>query len=161
MIWNVCELYGIWYNWVNMKTLIVYATKTGAARECAEVLAKRIDEAAVRDLAEGDPDLAGYDTVIIGSGVRIGRIYGAVRKFIRRNLDELLGKRVAVYFCNADLSVLPLVIKKNVPERLAKRAIAMQSFGGKPPFNAKTAKNWMLRENIEEFVREVESYDKK
>lgn len=58
-----------------MRTLILYATKHGAARDIAQRLAKRMNGATVIDLGTGSaPSPNGYDCVIIGSSVYVGQL---------------------------------------------------------------------------------------
>ncbi len=82
------------------KTLIAYITKGGAtamyAQAVAEVLTAAGHDVAVIDLRrDRKPDLAGYDNVVLGSGVRIGMVYRVGKRFLRR--DELKDKRLAIF----------------------------------------------------------------
>lgn len=52
-----------------MRTIIVYATKSGASRECAELLATKLTDCYICDLSKQVPDIKSYNTVILGSGV--------------------------------------------------------------------------------------------
>ena len=82
------------------KTLIAYETKMGAteesARKIAEVLrAKYQLEVDLVDLKEEKlPDLTQYRNIVVGGGVRGGRIYGKVLKFLE---NDLSGKKVAFF----------------------------------------------------------------
>lgn len=64
-----------------MKTLLLYATKSGAARECAELLAKELTDCTVCDLRHAIPNPELFDTIIVGSGIRFGKIYKPAAKF--------------------------------------------------------------------------------
>ena len=82
------------------KTLVVYFSKGGAtesyAQIVAEVLRSRGLEVDAVDLRNrGKPDLAGYDNVVVGTGVRIGMVYRKGKKFLRRK--DLAGKRLAIF----------------------------------------------------------------
>lgn len=68
-----------------MQTLILYATKSGASRECAALLAEQIGSRAVCDLARAPPDPGRLDAIVLGSGVRMGAIYRPAAKFIRNH----------------------------------------------------------------------------
>ena len=61
--------------------MIGYATKSGAARECAELLKQKLAECDMIDMERNSVNPAEYDIVIIGSGVRMGKLYKPVRKF--------------------------------------------------------------------------------
>ena len=84
------------------KTLIAYETKLGATKEAAtkiaEVLHSKFQlEVDLVDLKKQDvPDLAQYRNVVVGAGVRGGRIYGRALKLLEKDLS---GKRVAFFVC--------------------------------------------------------------
>jgi len=138
-----------------MRTLILFASKSGATRECAELLAARIANSTVFDLSKKEPDLHDADTVIIGSGIRMGRMYKAVRVFIERNLEKLLTMRTAVYFCNGEPDAFDRAVEKNIPAQLVTSSLCVLSFGGKPPFSSSKTKEWILMENVNELIDTV------
>ena len=84
-----------------MRTLIVYGTKYGAARVCAERIANELGrEADVVNLADGgDLDLDAYDLVVVGTSIYMGRPRKEVRAFCRARLETLLKKRVGLFLC--------------------------------------------------------------
>lgn len=117
-----------------MKTLIAYATKYGATRECAERISEKLPgEVALHDLEKSmDVDLTPYDSVVIGCSVYMGKPRKPVRKFCETNLRTLLGKRVGLYMCCIQ------DIKKSVlqqfelayPKQLMQEAAVLGRFGG-------------------------------
>jgi menaquinone-dependent protoporphyrinogen oxidase len=82
------------------KTLIAYQTKSGvteeSARKIAEILRSKYNlEVDLVDLKEQKtPDLTQYKNVIIGGGVRMGKVYGKALKFLE---NDLSGKNIAFY----------------------------------------------------------------
>lgn len=134
-----------------MPTLILYASKSGAAKESAALLAKELPESTVCSFSGPVPDISAYGTVIIGSGVRMGRMYKAARLFLKQNEAGLAKKRIAFFLCNAEPSLTQGIIEKNIPAALAAKALAVQSFGGKPPFRS-AAENWLIAANFKAFV---------
>jgi menaquinone-dependent protoporphyrinogen oxidase len=84
------------------KTLIAYETKGGAteetARKIAEVLRSKFQlEVDLVDLkVQNVPDCSQYQNVVIGGGVRGGRIYGKTLKCLE---NDYSGKRVAFFVC--------------------------------------------------------------
>ena len=77
-----------------MKTLIVYRSKYGAARQYAQWLQEtlRCDCLENKDL---DPArLAGYDTIVLAGGVYAGRVAGL--DLVIKNPGAFAGKRLAV-----------------------------------------------------------------
>ena len=61
-----------------MKTLILYATKHGATRKIAKLIAQEIPDSVVKDVEESDPHLPSYDCVILGSSLMAGQILGGI-----------------------------------------------------------------------------------
>lgn len=84
-----------------MKTLIAYASRYGTTRECARSIAEKIGgETRLVDLRrEGMPDLAGYDSVVVGGPIYGGKIVRVVRRFCEQRRDELLLRRVGLFVC--------------------------------------------------------------
>ncbi len=82
------------------KTLIAYETKGGAteesARKIAEVLRSKFQiEVDLVDLKEQKVlDLTQYKNVVVGGGVRMGRVYSKAIKFLE---NDFTGKKVAFF----------------------------------------------------------------
>ena len=82
------------------KTLIAYKTKGGATEESARKIADALRskyqlEVDLVDLKKQKvPDLNQYRNIIIGGGVRGGKVYSKALKFIE---NDLSGKHVAFY----------------------------------------------------------------
>ena len=82
------------------KTLIAYETKGGvteeSARKIAEVLRSKFQlEVDLVDLKEQKvPDLRQYQNIVVGGGVRSGRVYSKAVKFLE---NDLTGKKVAFF----------------------------------------------------------------
>lgn len=81
--------------------MIVFVTKGGATEEYALEIASILREKYGLDLdvinlkKNKSPDLSKYRNIIVGSGVRMFRVYKEALKFIEKNSFE--GKRVAVF----------------------------------------------------------------
>ena len=138
-----------------MRTLIAYSTKSGASRECSEMLAERIGGCDICDLGERTPDIKRYDLIIAGSGIRMGGAYKPFKKFLKDNAFSLLQKRAAYFICNKETENSPKYIEKNIPEDLRRAAVSIRTFGGKAPFGKGKDQSWMLIEEVNAFVSEV------
>lgn len=113
-----------------MKTLIAYGTKTGASKKCAELLAQELTDATVVDLSKTSPDVSAYDQIVVGGGIRAGRLNSAARKFINKNKAQLQSKRIAFYICNSNTEDFKQYADKNIDAELLKAAVCTDSFGG-------------------------------
>ena len=143
-----------------MKTVILYSSKAGATRQCAELLETRIEDSRCCDIKDTrNPRIIIQDAelVIMGSGVHAGRMYKPFRRFVKDNLDFLLMKRVAVFSSNALPETIDEIVSKNIPATLAAHAICIESFGGKRPFMKSADMDWLNLGNFERFVNAVTS----
>lgn len=122
------------------KTLVVYTTKGGATGEAANLIAqtlreKKSLEVDVIDLRkQPHPGLSGYRNIVVGGGVRTGRVYKETKNFMTQDLS---GKRLAIFICSASAGH-PLhkedVAKKYITEGLASNpnlnVVSTEAFGG-------------------------------
>lgn len=122
---------------INMKTLIIYATKHGSTKKYAEILLEkltgRVDLYNVKD--KKSPELSQYDNVIIGGSIYMGRVQKELSEFTAKHLNILKDKRVGLYICCMNKSEAEKQLNSAFPQELLKCAIAKGSFGGE--FNFK------------------------
>lgn len=140
-----------------MQTLILYATKSGATGECASMLASKLKNCPTYNLKQTTPDITTFDRIIIGTGVRMGKIYKPVLNFIRQNVDVLITKSVAIYLCNAYPDTFQKTIDKSIPIELINHSVCIKSFGGKPPFTNPQKETWLNMKDIDDFIALVTS----
>jgi menaquinone-dependent protoporphyrinogen oxidase len=81
-----------------MTTAVVFTSKFGATRTAAEYIAKALD-ADIFDLKQESPDISGYDAVVFGSGVYMGRIPRSMRSFIASVAEATADKKKAMFVC--------------------------------------------------------------
>lgn len=136
-----------------MNVLIAYATKSGAAKECSLLLQKELSGSALFNLNHEIPSLDDYDVIVIGSGVRMGKLYKPARNFIRANQAMLLKKRTVYFLCNAYPDTFQKTINTNFVPELIDSAICIESFGGYAPFSP-PKENPFMGLNIEK-IKEV------
>lgn len=135
-----------------MKTLIVYSTKSGASRICANLLAERLSDCSICDLSNQRPAVKDFDAIVLGSGVRMGKIYAPMRGFLDEHLSTLRSKKTAFYICSAYPNMFQSLVEKNIPKDLISSALAIESFGGIPPFTKPQNDNWALLDHINAMV---------
>jgi len=130
------------------KTLIAYETKGGAtaeaARKIADVLRSKYKlEVDLVDLKKQKvPDLTQYRNIIIGGGVRGGKVYNKALKFLE---NDLSGKNVA-FFVSSSWAGTPgsyaNAKAKFVEKTLAKHPkinpVSTEAFGGRIRYFRKT-----------------------
>lgn len=98
-----------------MKTLIVYSSKYGTTKKCAELLAKNLEA----DLLDCDQELeapTNYEQVILGSSVYMGQIRKSMKKYINRYIKIIKTKKIALFMCSGnveDFSLFPYNLNQN------------------------------------------------
>lgn len=113
-----------------MAVLILYATKTGATLQCVNVLAAEIPDCTLSNIEAEKPAVQDYDGIILGAGVRDGKIYKPIRDFIKKNRQDLLHKRMGYFICNEKPKETEEIIERNIPADLREAAMVIASFGG-------------------------------
>ena len=130
------------------KTLIAYQTKGGATEEAAKKIADALRdkfqlEVDLVDLKEQKiPDLAQYQNIVIGGGVRGGKVYNKALKFLE---NDLRGKHVA-FFVSSSWAGTPGSYEnakaRFVENTLAKypnvNPVSTEAFGGRIRIMGKT-----------------------
>ena len=112
-----------------MSAAIVYASVHGSTKKAAQLLKKELPDAELFDINRDAFDLDGFDTVIIGSYVKMGLFDKTVRKFVLKYYPVLMRKNTALFMC----SILPENEDKywhnNYPPQLLEKSLKAH-FGG-------------------------------
>ena len=121
------------------KTLVAYVTKGGATGEAANVIANTLREKCglqvdLVDLKkQSKPDITPYNNIVVGGGVRAGKVYKEALEFVEQDLS---GKRVAFFICSGAAGN-PLrhdeVTERYITQGLAAynvKLVAKEAFGG-------------------------------
>ena len=132
-----------------MKTLIVYASKYGAAGEAAKRIANRLDGADVRDL-KGDeiPSLADYDCIVAGSAIYAGQVRKELKAFLAQHEAGLLkGKgKLGLFVCGLEQAEADNVFKNNFSAEVLQTAQATAFLGGRfDPKKANAAERFIMK----------------
>ena len=150
---------------IGNKTLIAYETKGGATEESAQKIAEILRskyglEVDLVDLKEQKvPDIAQYRNVIIGGGVRVGKVYSKALKFLE---NDLSGKRVAFFVSSAEAGTPGSYEKakiKFVENTLANypkiKPVATEAFGGRIRILGKTVTDNRDMAKVEAWAEEL------
>ena len=147
------------------KTLVAYETKGGATEEAARKLADTLRskyqlEVDLVDLKEQKvPDLTQYQNVVIGGGVRAGKVYSKALKFLE---NDLSGKHVAFFVSSAEAGTPGSYEKakvKFVENTLANypkiKPVATEAFGGRIKILGKTVTDNTDMAKVEAWAEEL------
>ncbi len=127
------------------KVLIAFATKSGATQDTAQQIAQtlRNQYALTVDLVDlhpqPHPDVSGYGTIVVASGVRMGKWYKEALQFLGSNFE---GKKVALFvsalYQGENPKTYPNAVQKYLKEvaeqHLKAEPVAMEVFGGRMKF---------------------------
>jgi menaquinone-dependent protoporphyrinogen IX oxidase len=147
------------------KTLVAYETKGGATEEAAQKIAEVLRskyglEVDLVDLkVQKVPDLAQYRNVVLGGGVRAGKVYNKALKFLE---NDLSGKHVA-FFVSSGQAGAPASYEKAkvkfVADTLANypkiNPVATEAFGGRIKILGKTVTDNRDMPKVEAWAEEL------
>ncbi len=84
-----------------MNAVVIYSSKYGTTKTCAEKIAQGLNNANLADIKKiKGIDLSAYDTVIIGSSIRMGQINKKIKIFCEHNTEELIKKNLGLFICS-------------------------------------------------------------
>ena len=156
-----------------MKTVVIYKSKTGFVKKYAEWIAEELGADIFEVSKVNLGMLAKYDTVIYGGSLHAVGIIGV--KFITKNIDKLMGKRLVVFASGASPSseeVVNEVITRNFTPDQQKHIRFFYLRGGfnynkLPPFEKvlMTLLKWKIKAKKKEKLTSdeigmLEAYDK-
>lgn len=115
-----------------MKILIVYATKHGVSRRCAEMLRDKLCdrmEVSLFDINDAPPSPADFDVAVIGGSIRMMRINKKLKQYLVAHAETLSSMQTALFLCcgfteNFD-DYVPMVFPKSIHASLG-----IHCFGG-------------------------------
>ena len=85
-----------------MKTAIVYMSKHGTTEKVVKIISDHLNHQSydVFNLRNNkNPDISGYDFVIIGGSIHVGMIQKRVKQFCINNASLLMAKKVGLFLC--------------------------------------------------------------
>ena len=82
-----------------MRTIVVYASKTGFVEKYATWIAEDLQTRAIQADKVRIEDLMEYDTIIFGGGLYVGGINGI--NLIKKNLQRFEGKKIIIFATGA------------------------------------------------------------
>ncbi len=155
---------------MSKKVLIIYGTRYGATESTSKEIAKVLQEEGlevkiVNAKKEKVNDISGYDLIVVGSGMQMGKWTGEPENFLGRYQKELANKEVAIFISSAAQALLEYEQKteeigKNrqyLQEKTTKygiQPISTAIFGGFWDFNKM---NFIFRRTLSSFKPKIEA----
>lgn len=115
-----------------MNILILYASRGGATRECAEILYRKLSIHNTPHLVSAEESLPapdGFDAVIIGSSIRMNRMNKQLKSYIKQHTETLSSMPTAVFFCCGYPRQFEEYVNIQLPKRLV-CSLGHHCFGG-------------------------------
>ena len=143
-----------------MQTAIVYATKHGATAEVARRLADQFSsEATVFNLADAEPDLTEFETVVLGTAIYVGQPMATMKAFAPK--AQLDGKRLGLFICAMEDD--PATIQKELsgafPDELHEKAVAKACLGGRFQLGKMSAPERFIIKRLKKIKQDVDAID--
>ena len=117
-----------------MKILVIYATKTGTVNKCLDELKKYLPQGDFTFVnivkEECGYNLSDFDSVVLGSSIRMNKIHKNLCAFISENEKEICKSKHALFLCLGFTELFDEYVTKNFPESVRDSAFAISCFGG-------------------------------
>lgn len=114
-----------------MKTLILYATKYGAAREIAERIKRQLPDAEVCDLQSGtEIPLESYDAIVVGTSLYAGMARKEAKEFVGAHESELMKKTLGIFLSGIAEGDAENDYTANFPQGIVEHAKVKALLGG-------------------------------
>lgn len=145
-------------------TLIAYVTKGKATEEAAEVIGQVLREdfdlsVDLVNLRESMPEVKKYGNVIIGAGVRMGKVYKRSLEFVE---NDFSGKNVAVFLSSLEggdekshEEAIEKYVEKEIKPRLNVEPVAAETFGRRIKIFGFSVQGNIDREQIRNWARNI------
>ncbi len=144
-----------------MRILIGYASKTGTAKACAEMLCEELkgQDVTVADLDIQRPSPCEYDVVILGSSVRFGRARQSLRTYLQEHGAALCEMPHALFLCCGFGHEFERYVQNIFDKLLLDSAFAALNFGGLLKLERASVAEKMFLRWVRTQIRESEISD--
>ncbi|MDO5601820.1 MAG: flavodoxin domain-containing protein [Oscillospiraceae bacterium] len=138
-----------------MKTAIVYATKYGCTKKCAEILKTYVHgEVSILSVKADKINLSQYDAVFIGGSVYMGKIQKEITHFCKRNLKQLMHKKIGLFACCYTPKDTEGFFETLYPIELINHAFYVTSAGGRMDYEKM---NFLYR-NLFQSLKKIDGF---
>lgn len=114
-----------------MKTVIVYGSKKDFTKDMAYELKDKIHADVINVKDKDNLKLDGYDLVIVGTPLYMGRILKSISKFIDKNMNDLKQKKLAFFITGiGEPKEMTGLFETQIKPELFEHAEMVSHFGG-------------------------------
>ena len=139
-----------------MKTAIIYASKHGTTEIVALSIAEKLSGEPFSLKKNQNPDISGFDMVILGSSIYMGQASGKMKAFCKTNEPVLLQKKIGLFVCgmHPEKEQREKELNDAYPAVLHEKAVAIGFLGGEFLFEKM---NFIERLIIKKIAKTTES----
>lgn len=115
-----------------MKVLIIYSTRGGVSRTCAQMLRDYLGgtfDVTLCDIEDGAPSPDGFDVAVVGGSIRMGKLNKKLKAYIKANLDTLNQIHTAAFLCCGLTENFDDYVSFQIPKNLLPK-LGIHCFGG-------------------------------
>lgn len=111
-----------------MKTIIVYDSKSGCTKKCAEYIHTH-RESDLFHVTEYTGDFSEYDTVLLMTPVHVGQIKKSIKQLIQKHETVLMNKDTHILISSMNGPEFSQMVEQNFSETV-RNHLTIQSIGG-------------------------------
>ncbi len=142
-----------------MKTLIVYGSRRGSTRFCANLISKKIEgESVLYDVSDRNIkyDLTMYNRIIIGANAFNFKLNKKVGKFVKKNYKTIMKMPTHLFICSGSTKKeeVKALFRATYPDQVLDQSVSMENFGGRLD---KSRESWLINQILSKMG--VDEYD--
>jgi len=144
-----------------MKAAIIYVSKHGATEKVASSIAEKLSGELFSLNKNPNPDISGFETVILGSSIYAGQASGKMKAFCKANESVLLQKKIGLFVCGMqpDKEQRDKELKDAYSEALHEKSIASGFLGGEFSFEKMNFFERLIIKKIAKTTESVQQID--
>ncbi len=146
-----------------MQIAIIYMSKHGSTTKMVEMLKNKINNSEINPInlkKQKPPDISNYDEIIIGGSIYIGSIQKGITKFIEKEFDTLLKKKIGLFLsCMYEGEKRVEQFNNSFSEKLRSHSSANGLFGGEFVFEKMNFLEKAIVKKVTEYSSTVSKID--
>ena len=115
-----------------MKILIIYATKNGVAKKCAERLCSELsatNDVSLLDINDTPPAPDEFDVIVLGGSIRFTRLNKTLKKYLKEHIKAISNMPSAFFLCCGLIRDFDDYIATELPSKIH-FSLGVECFGG-------------------------------
>ena len=131
-----------------MKILIIYSTKGGVSKVCANMLCDKLMgsfDVSVYDINDNPPTPNEFDVVVIGGSIRFGKLNKKLKMYMKTHAQKLSEINTALFICCGFTESFEDYASMQIPKQIIP-SLGIHFFGGElKPQKLKGVDRWIVK----------------